>query len=439
MALATHADIQTNGLLYDANSNWTDAVRSSVAESSSIMNRTTEEVMRVLIDSLHTVVGTTKCSVYTRDKYSLHFVPLHPHYNTYPILLQEMERTEMLISIFSLMKPMIVHSDMLFNSIDDNNHTLLKGNVNCNSDTIILAIPLVVNSDTQVMTLVELDHVSNGSIIELSSIITLMVEHALSTLNTIAYDETIHFLATQISDLNKNIKESAQQKLIGELSETLLTSIHNPIQIILAHVKLMRSGVGDSTRRMEIIEAECNRVLSYAETVMQFGNTLHLTSNGQMDILQEVNILELLNNTCSVVKPMMTSKGITIHTNSLDKLTVKASINILSQSLLNLLISIGKCAIGTKGSITISAFQENKMAVIHLHCTEIANHTTKHGLGNDYDISSSSVLSNNKKITEITECAEYLKSNGINCSVTSSVLSGLSVKIFLPLITKKSK
>lgn len=441
MPLAKQKNTSTNGLFYN-NSNSlmndkkiiTGEQTNTLSIGSSMMNRTTDEVMRVLIDSLLTVVGTTTCSIYTRDKYTLNFTPLHSQYDSYPILLQEMDRAGLLASIFSMMKPMIVQADMLLRGIDDNRISSYK-EIEDKPDTAILAIPMIVNSDTQVLTLVELQQIGSSSIMELSSMITMMIEHALSTLSTFAYDETIHFLNTKISELNNNIKESAQQKLIGELSETLLTSVHSPIQTILAHVKLLRSGVGDAMRRMDIIEAECNRVLQYSDSLLQLGNTLHYSTPNSFTKSQKVNITELLINTCAVVKPMLTSNGIKIHTDLIDNLDVSTNNTVLSQSLLNLVISIGKCAVRNKGALTISTFNEHGMAVIHLYCSEIGNQATTYGLSKDYDISTASVLSNNKNLVEILGYTDYLKSNGINCCIGTSIQNGISVKIFIPLST----
>ncbi|MCX6154050.1 MAG: ATP-binding protein [Candidatus Kapabacteria bacterium] len=94
---------------------------------------------------------------------------------------------------------------------------------------------------------------------ELESLRTI-AEAAAVALDNIKSSEEIKQMNMKLAGLNSQMLQSSKMASIGEIAGSISKEIDTPLKVLLGHLKLLQSGVGDQKRRIKVIVEQANKI-----------------------------------------------------------------------------------------------------------------------------------------------------------------------------------
>lgn len=194
--------------------------------------------------------------------------------------------------------------------------------------------------------------------------LTILAESAAIALDNIRSASEITRMNRRLHSLNRQMMQSAKLASIGELAGSVAHEINNPLQILLGHIQLLETGVGDMPRRLAIIREQVYRISEITRRLLDFSRT---TPN---DLLPEpVNLLTLVDEVLLFVSSQLRRDGIEV-----DKIAdnpppfARGNKSQLEQVLLNLIIN-ARDAMPDGGRLVVAVFRDNA----HSACITVAD------------------------------------------------------------------
>ncbi|MBN8572918.1 MAG: GHKL domain-containing protein [Candidatus Kapabacteria bacterium] len=186
-----------------------------------------------------------------------------------------------------------------------------------------------------------------------------LAETAAITLDNIRSAAEIVRMNKRLNILNRQMLQSSKLASIGELAGTVAHEINNPLQILLAHLQLLESGVGDPDRRMEVIKNQVFRISEITRRLLDFARS------------SPTEFIAVPTDICAVIDGVISFVGAQLNRDAVHivKEYEEQSMNIvgskthLEQVFLNLLLN-ARDAMPDGGTITIGVFKHEKRKVI---------------------------------------------------------------------------
>jgi C4-dicarboxylate-specific signal transduction histidine kinase len=119
---------------------------------------------------------------------------------------------------------------------------------------------------------------------------------------SIAFDK--QKLDLKLQEQNKRFIQSLPLTTLGEISVTIIKETLLPLQIINSNVELIESGVGNVSRRLEIIKQQLN---SISEII---GVLDEISENSTNTKIEVINTLDLIYEVKSIISAQLKSKGV---------------------------------------------------------------------------------------------------------------------------------
>ncbi|MBK9247498.1 MAG: hypothetical protein IPM69_05145 [Ignavibacteria bacterium] len=191
-------------------------------------------------------------------------------------------------------------------------------------------------------------------------------EAAMMSLDNIRSAEEITRMNLRLTVLNKQMVQTSKLASIGELAGSVAHEVNNPLQILLAHLQLLESGVGSSERRIEIIKQQVFRISDITRRLLDFAR--NAPSETQ---LERVEVNFVINEVLFFINSQLNRDGIQIYTECEEPTPViSATKTQIEQVLLNLMLN-ARDAMPDGGTITITSSTQNNRAFITIADTGI--------------------------------------------------------------------
>lgn len=158
--------------------------------------------------------------------------------------------------------------------------------------------------------------------------IILIAESAAISIDNIISDEEIRKINKKLTNYSKRNSFNS----INEIIATLAYEVGEPIQIIKANLDFIKTGIGDTKRRVEIVDKEVNKLQSISDKIQSIVSDKNLK--------KEFNLKELISDIKFITKSQLRRDGIKISVND-DKSDLHLNLkkNDLEQIILNLILS----------------------------------------------------------------------------------------------------
>lgn len=186
-----------------------------------------------------------------------------------------------------------------------------------------------------------------------------LAEAALIALDNIRSAVEIGQMNRKLAELNRQMLQSSKLASIGELAGSVAHEINSPLQILLAHLQLLESGVGNPERRLEIIKQQVRRIGEITRRLLDFARNSPLETG-----VEEVNVRQIIDEVLLFVNSQLNRDGIHVVCEFDDNtLVVSGSKAHLEQVLLNLVLN-ARDAMPEGGTITIGAYTVSNSQVL---------------------------------------------------------------------------
>lgn len=181
--------------------------------------------------------------------------------------------------------------------------------------------------------------------------VTQYAEAALLAWDNIRSAAEIGQMNQRLADLNRQMLQSSKLASIGELAGSVAHEINSPLQILLAHLQLLESGVGDPERRLEIIKSQVNRIGEITRRLLDFARSSPIETG-----IEEVDARQIIDEVLLFVSSQLNRDGIRVACEIDDPAPIiSGSKAHLEQVLLNLVLN-ARDAMPDGGAITIGAY-----------------------------------------------------------------------------------
>lgn len=176
-------------------------------------------------------------------------------------------------------------------------------------------------------------------------------ESALVALDNIRSAAEIGQMNHKLALLNRQMLQSSKLASIGELAGSVSHEINSPLQILLAHLQLLESGVGNPAHRLEIIKQQVRRIGEITRRLLDFARSTPTEAG-----IEEVDTRQIIDEVLLFVNSQLNRDGIQVVCEIDDPPPiVSGSKAHLEQVLLNLVLN-ARDAMPDGGTITIGAF-----------------------------------------------------------------------------------
>jgi signal transduction histidine kinase len=181
--------------------------------------------------------------------------------------------------------------------------------------------------------------------------LTSLVESAAVALDNIRSSEEISRMNQRLAQLSNQMVQSSKLASIGELAGNIAHEINNPLQILLAHLQLLESGVGDPARRVEVIKQQIFRISDITRRLLDFARSAPGDATPA-----PITLSSLIDEVLLFVGSQLQRDGIRVEKECEDPSPVIAGIKTqIEQVLLNIIIN-ARDAMPDGGLLTIGAF-----------------------------------------------------------------------------------
>lgn len=191
-------------------------------------------------------------------------------------------------------------------------------------------------------------------------------EAAMMALDNIRSADEIKRMNQRLGVLNKQMLQSSKLASIGELAGSVAHEVNNPLQILLAHLQLLESGVGNSERRIEIIKQQVHRISDITRRLLDFARNTPTETN-----TERVELNFVINEVLFFINSQLNRDGIQVYQECEEPSPViLAAKTQIEQALLNLMLN-ARDAMPDGGTITITSFTANNKACISIADTGV--------------------------------------------------------------------
>lgn len=181
--------------------------------------------------------------------------------------------------------------------------------------------------------------------------LTSLVESAAVALDNIRSSEEISRMNQRLAQLSNQMVQSSKLASIGELAGNIAHEINNPLQILLAHLQLLESGVGDPARRVEVIKQQIFRISDITRRLLDFARSAPIDAAPA-----PIPLCSLIDEVLLFVGSQLQRDGIRVEKECEDPTPIIAGIKTqIEQVLLNIIIN-ARDAMPDGGILTIGAF-----------------------------------------------------------------------------------
>ncbi len=189
----------------------------------------------------------------------------------------------------------------------------------------------------------------------------LLAESAAIAIDNVRSTDEILRMNQRFSHLQTQMAQSARMASIGELAAHIAHEINNPLQILVGHIQLLESGVGDSQRRIQIIRQQIYRISDITARLLSFARSRPDDAD-----IRNLDLREAVQDVLSFVDAQLRRDGIDVFTDFEEKPVATAiSPTHMQQVLLNIVMN-ARDAMPEGGQLAISVFAKNNSAVVSI-------------------------------------------------------------------------
>lgn len=242
-------------------------------------------------------------------------------------------------------------------------------------------------------------------------------------LNSLMLNRELILSTNQTKELNSKMIDAGKFASLGELTNSILVEFSNPLQIAGANLELINSGIGDSVRRLQIINEQIKLLNGVYHRL-----TSLLSFNLKESVLEEVDIISLVNGIVVISSNKLKKEDISIEKETdLKEAIIYGYKNQLEQILINL-IENSKSTMPDGGFIKIGIYKylKNKINLI----------ISDNGVGfSDIEISTLFDINFEKKskgLLGLFYIKEIIKEHNGKIIVNSEIAKGTTYRITLP-------
>jgi signal transduction histidine kinase len=187
----------------------------------------------------------------------------------------------------------------------------------------------------------------NSAFAEISS----QQENVAIAIDNLRSSEQMRSMNEKLSALNKQMLRTSKLASVGELTQAISKEMSTPLQIIKANLKLIKDGVGDHTRRIDIVCKEVGRIAELNSKLNNFGDQIIAEKSPE-----QIDVCDLFEDLLNIASSQFLRDGIYIETNyEAHGLFFLASKSQMQQAILNILFfSRDTMPDGGKISIVVS-------------------------------------------------------------------------------------
>ncbi len=189
--------------------------------------------------------------------------------------------------------------------------------------------------------------------------LTILAESAAIALDNIRSATEISRMNKRLNSLNKQMMQSAKLASIGELAGSVAHEINNPLQILLGHIQLLETGVGDVPRRLSIVREQVYRISDITRRLLDFARST------PYDLTPEpVDLLAVVDEVLLFVGSQLRRDGIEVEKIADDPPPyARGNRSQIEQVLLNLTIN-ARDAMPDGGRLIVAVFSDDSHACI---------------------------------------------------------------------------
>lgn len=207
----------------------------------------------------------------------------------------------------------------------------------------------------------------------------ILADTAAITLDNIRSAAEIVRMNKRLNILNRQMLQSSKLASIGELAGTVAHEINNPLQILLAHLQLLESGVGEPERRMEVIKNQVYRISEITRRLLDFARS----SPTEFSAVP-TDICALIDGVLLFVGSQLTRDGVQVAKEyEENEIMILGSKTHLEQVFLNLLLN-ARDAMMEGGTITIGVFKLDKRKAL-ITVADTGAGITEENIGNIFE------------------------------------------------------
>jgi len=255
-----------------------------------------------------------------------------------------------------------------------------------------------------------------------------LAETAAITLDNIRSAAEIVRMNKRLNILNRQMLQSSKLASIGELAGTVAHEINNPLQILLAHLQLLESGVGDPDRRMEVIKNQVYRISEITRRLLDFAR-----SSPTEFTAVPTDICSVIDGVLLFVGSQLTRDAVQIVKEYEDtNIMIIGSKTHLEQVLLNLLLN-ARDAMIEGGTITIGVFHHDKRRVL-ITIADSGTGISEENLENIFEPFFSTKQRGKGTGLGLSISKSIIQQHKGSIDVVSSLGEGTTFKIILPLV-----
>lgn len=263
----------------------------------------------------------------------------------------------------------------------------------------------------------------NSAFTELSN----EAENASLAIDNLRSSEEISSMNSKLSALNNQMMRSSKLASIGELTTAISSEMSNPLQVIKANLKLLRDGVGNKTRRLDIISQEVDRITELNTRLSSFGDTYNYETS-----TEKISISGIFDELMSISSSQLQRDGISIdikyEQSGMHLLGAKAQIQ---QALLNLLFfTRDTMPDGGKIKIVVS---NNKNKYINIIISDNGNGIREEYLSKVFEPTFSEYSNETRIKRGLFLVKNMIEQHKGNISVFSEIGKGTTFRLTFPL------
>jgi len=231
----------------------------------------------------------------------------------------------------------------------------------------------------------------------------------------------------KLAALNEQMIRNSKLASVGELTQAISNEMSSPLQVIQANLKLIKDGVGDHSRRLDIVSKEVERIIELNSKLNSFGEQIAADKSPE-----PVDICKLFEDILNISSSQFQRDGIIIEPKFEDTdLRLFSSKAHLQQAFLNILFfSRDTMPDGGKISIVVS---NNKNKYINVLISDNGNGIDDRFVSKVFDPTFSDFFSETKIKRGLFLVKNMVEQHKGTISVLSEVGKGTTFRLSFPL------
>jgi signal transduction histidine kinase len=199
---------------------------------------------------------------------------------------------------------------------------------------------------------------NNDLDIEQNQLIVYLAENISVAISAIEKQKELVIANSKLFELSRMALLSARNASIGEITAAIASEFSLPIRVINTNLELLKSGVGDTNIRFEIIKTQLNKISDVIQKLLNLSETY----SGNMSV-ERINVVETIDDVLFFISSQFNRNGIEISKKNVStEPFIYCSKPIFEQILMNLLLVL-KDNMTDNGRIDINVFDEKRATV----------------------------------------------------------------------------